>query len=189
MQSYFARILHLLRCNPKDLAAWDMSGAAAKRSFLLMLPVLPVYFLSFDTLARDHFAALPLFTLMPLLGADYVLEWVTFPLAIALLLRLIRMKRAPFPAFVIITNHLSVLNASALIPLLLLARFNIVSEDMFYGLMNILFMVTGILISRWAMLLWETSLGFAALVFLANSLTSQFVGLTTLTLLKNYLAS
>lgn len=186
MKFHITSILHLLRCNPGDLKGWDLSGRAARFSFLLLFVVLPVYLLTLDTLARPYLKGVPLPATLAILSADYLLQWVTFPLAVALLLTLTRLSYESFPAFVIITNLLGALGAFALVPLLLLFRAGILPEDLLYGLMSVFFMLVGILLSRWAMVLFDTGFGFAVIVFLISNLTSQLISLTTLELLKLY---
>jgi hypothetical protein len=186
MKFHIASTLRLLRCNPDDLKGWDVSGRAARLSFLLLFLVLPVYFLTLDSLARPHLQGVPPLAAWGILGADYLLQWVAFPLAVALLLDLTRLSKKSFPAFVIVTNLLGTFGAFVLVPLLLLFRFGVLSEDLLYAIMSLFFMVMAILLSRWAMLLFETGLGFAVIVFLISNLTSQLISLTTLELLKLY---
>jgi hypothetical protein len=182
------RILRLLRCRPDDLANWDTGVDAARRSFLLMLVVLPVYAYAFTVLTTGEMDSIPFTVIFPLLGSDYILQWTAFPLMIAVLLKLAGMEKQNFPAFVIVTNGLSTFSAYAILPLLVLFQLGLMGEETLYLLMNLLFLIVSLVISRWAMLLFETGFGFALAVFMLNGFISQAISGVTMTLLQNYKA-
>lgn len=176
----------LLRVRPELLAMLDDSPTAARRSFLLMLPVLPIYIFSIYCLADDSMARIPFGTLLPVLAADYVLQWVLFPMLVAGVITLAGMNRMPFRAFVIITNALSCLSAFLILPLLFLFYVKAVSEETLFMLLTAIFMVISLTVSRWAILLFKGGMGFGVIIFMLSSFSGQSISLATMELLRHY---
>lgn len=196
MPSLFASALkllvlspHLLRMQGRSLVGLDTGPEAARRSFTLMLFMLPVYLFSVDTLADAELRAAPLHVLAPVLITDYVLQWVMFPMLIIGLAMMARMPLATFPAFVIVNNCLASLSSILALPLLILYRMKALSEDAFFIAMTILFLSLSVILSRWASLLFKAGIGFGVVVFLLSSFSGQSISMMTMEILRKYVGS
>lgn len=183
------KIAKLFRCRFDDLASWNLSPAAARRSFLLMILVLPVYIFTITLLAEDDFKDYALEILTPLLASDYILQWVLFPLTVLGVMRLIRLPENGFPAFTIITNHVSAMGMMTVAGLAIIYSQHLLDEVTFAGLVALIYIIANVVISIWSYILLNKHMGFAILVFVLNSFISKAISITTLTILKNYSAA
>lgn len=178
--------LRLLRVRMDDLRGLDISGAGARRSFLLMLLALPIYGITVFTLAKEDLEGVPLAKTLLLLATDFSLQWTLFPFSVYTLLRITRHPLAPFPAFVVVNNWLSMLGAFAALPLLLIYHSNVLNDAVIYTLMDAIFFAFSFSISLWATRLFQAGFAFGAVVFITSILLSQGISLTTVGLLKSH---
>lgn len=179
----FKTMLRWLRANPADLQGMPLNRAAAIHSFGLMLVTLPFYGFSMVVLAAALLKPLPWYSLLPLLAADYVLQWTLFPLCVYGILRLGQLNGVAFPAFVIANNWLTAINLAAIFLPLLLYATGIIGEDSCDGLINGIGFGISLITARWAVRLFGRGFGFGLMVFSLNNLMAQAISLATWLLL------